>query len=111
MNKEQKIESILNSLEGMERSAPQPFFFTRLEARMQKSWESQWGIIEKIVGFLSKPAIAFATVMIIILINAYAIFTSPDNTPTNVTSTTDLTSVDEYVQLTSNFFDSEKSNP
>lgn len=113
MNKEEKIKSILESLNGMERSAPRPFFFTRLEARLQKRYRTS-GVLEVLVNFLSKPVVAAAAVMLIITINAYALFfTTPQSSEgqASAASVTELASVDEYVQLSPDFFDFEKSYP
>lgn len=106
MNKEKKIESILNSLDGVERSAPKPFFYGRVESRLRSP-----GGIESIVRFISRPMVAIAAVMLIIIINAYAIFiTNPDN-PDNTTQATELASIDEYTQMNTTIFDIEKLNP
>lgn len=106
MNKEEKIESILNSLDGMERSTPKPFFYGRVEARIGSS-----GRIESVVRFISRPVVAFAAVMLIIIINAYAIFFTEPAVPDNTVQTNELASIDEYSQMTTTFFDIEKSNP
>ncbi len=106
MKNENKIESILNSLEGMQRAEPRPFFFTRLEARMQKG-----DAFESIIRFISRPAVVITSVLLIIFINAFTIFSSlPDQSQSNMASQ-EIASVDEYIQISSNLFDTEKSNP
>lgn len=108
MNNNEKIESILNSIEDMEQSAPRPFFFTRLEARMNRHTGSQTGMF---IRFITRPAVAIAAVMLIILINAYAIFFSARSYNTANNNTTEIASIDEYAQLSSNYYDTEKPNP
>lgn len=107
MKNDQKIESVLNSLDGMERAHPRPFFFTRLEARMER----QDGF-EKVIRFISRPVVVIVAVMLIILVNAYTIFMSMPTSAQNNTTSSELASIDEYIQLSSNnMFDTDKSNP
>lgn len=107
MNNNQKVESILSSLDEIGKSAPQSFFFTRLEARMNKQ-KNQAG---SVVRFITRPGVAVAAVMIIILLNTYAIFFSARAGTNDTNNATEIASVDEYEQLSFNFYDSENSNP
>lgn len=109
MKKEQKIDSILNSLEGIERSSPKPFFFGRVEARLQDNNNG----IEKVISFISRPAVAVAAVFLIIVVNAWSIGSvTPEPEPiANQVSVNDLPSVDEYMQISSDNFDLDKQSP
>ena len=66
-----KTEAILDSLEGMQKASPGPFFFTRVQARLQKDEVSLWG---RFAGFMTKPGVALATLFLIFLLNAVALF-------------------------------------
>ena len=102
-----KIEDALNSLDGMEKASPNPFFFTRLEAKMQKE-RNTW---EKISSFFARPAIAFACICLVIMINAAVIFSS-QKIHANVTGQNDeIATVDEYSQVSSNFFEFVNTQP
>jgi hypothetical protein len=68
----QKIEETMRSLDGIEKATPRPFFFTRLEARMQNE-KSIW---EEISSFVAKPMVAFACILLVVIINAAVIFSS-----------------------------------
>lgn len=106
MKKDQKISSILNSLDGIERATPRPFFYTRLRARM----DSATDMAERVLHFISRPAIGIAAIFLIIVINAFAIYLGApvkDNEATT-TSTPGIASVDEYSQANMTFFDIEK---
>lgn len=103
-NSKDNIEQALHSLDGMERATPQPFFYTRLEARMMKS-NNLW---EKISLIITRPVVAFATVMVIILMNAWAI-SSVDQEQKGVTR--EVATVEEYSQLNNEFIDIENWNP
>lgn len=107
MKKEQQIESILNSLEGIERSSPEPFFYTRLQARMQPASS----LIEKIIYIVSRPAVAFVTIAIIVLINTFAIVATNAESANDQVTSAEIATVDEYMQVSANLFDTEKSNP
>ena len=66
-----KIEGILNSLDGLQKAGAGPFFFTRVQARLQKEEISLWG---RFAGFMTRPAVALATLFLIFLLNAAALF-------------------------------------
>ncbi len=63
-----KVDNTLNSLDGVQRAAPAPFFFTRLQARLQEK-ENIW---EKISLIVKRPAVAFATIAFVLVLNAFA---------------------------------------
>ena len=67
-NIERKIDDTLLSIEGIQRATPAPFFFTRLQARLQTS-VTVW---EKITLLINRPAVAFATISFVLVINAFA---------------------------------------
>ena len=70
MEKNKEIENILNSLDGIRKASPGHFFYTRVQARLQKEEISFWG---RITAFLSKPRVALATLFLICLLNAAAL--------------------------------------
>ena len=65
------IDETLESLEGIQKAEPRPFLFTRVMARINKEENSAW---EKLASLISRPAIAFATVILFLLINAFVIY-------------------------------------
>ncbi len=70
--KENKIDEILNSLDGCTQATVPDFFYTRLKARMAKeatpAAKKSW---------MLRPAFAFAGMAIILLINVLAVFNQP----------------------------------
>ena len=64
-----KIDSILNSLDKVERAAAPDFFFTRLKARMENELLPARGVFAKL-----RPAYAMVAWMLILFINAVVIF-------------------------------------
>ena len=73
----QDPSGIMNSLEGLQKASPGPFFFTRLQARLQKEEVSLWG---RIAYFVSKPSFALTTLVLIFLLNAAVLFYQRSNT-------------------------------
>jgi len=65
--KEQEIENILNSIEGIARAEAPPFFYTRLQARMQKQEESS--LVNRFLGLFVQPVFAVATLSLFIVLN------------------------------------------
>ncbi|MCO6497711.1 MAG: hypothetical protein J5I50_08635 [Chitinophagaceae bacterium] len=111
MNKEQKIESILNSLDGVERATPRPFFFTRLEARMQRGEAT---FAEKLLGFLVRPSVAIAAVVLIVVMNAFVVVSTTlqeDKQQQVNNSGVEIATVDQYLEMNMNPFDAEKVDP
>jgi hypothetical protein len=62
-----KVENTMNSLDGLQKASPGPFFFTRLRARMQKEETGVWA---GIASFIAKPAVAVTSLGLIVLLNA-----------------------------------------
>jgi hypothetical protein len=73
---ENRLESALNSLDGIRRASPAPYFFTRLKAKMTRE-ERDWG---GIVGIISRPLYALAIVGIVIFINSWIVFRDTGDT-------------------------------
>lgn len=61
---ERKVEQALKVLDEMQRAEPKPFFYTRLQARMQKQTER-----EVLPRWVMKPALIWSGLVIIIVLN------------------------------------------
>lgn len=87
MNNEQLnklVDETLNSLDGIQRANPKPYLFTRLTAKMQHKESRNW---DNALRFLSRPAVAFASVLLVIAVNAM-VFTMHQKTGSTSTTTT-----------------------
>jgi hypothetical protein len=73
---EQKVESTLNSLDGIQRASPQPYFFARLKARISRQ-DKEWG---GIIGLITRPAYALTIVCLVLFVNTWIVFKSDDTT-------------------------------
>lgn len=105
-NHNKKVEDAMRSLDGLKQASPDPFFFTRLEASMQR----ERGAWDKISSFVAKPIIAFACICLVIMINAVVIFSTTDSLNTNSQSN-ELATVDEYTQISSTLYEFVNTNP
>jgi hypothetical protein len=92
---DQKAEQALNSLEGIQRAEPQPFFYTRIIGRLQQT-QSLW---EKTGSFISRPAVVFAGLVMILAFNIGMLLTQ-NGTDSNSSSS----SVAEQLRTTDNEF-------
>ncbi len=61
-----ETDPILDSLDGISRATPQPWFYTRLRARMQKSEQSP-----RERPLLARPAFVLAGLFFVIMMNAF----------------------------------------
>lgn len=67
INITQEVESTLSSLDGIQRAEPGDFFFTRLQARMQRSGAADaW---ERFLAIVTRPSVAIAGVLLILAVN------------------------------------------
>lgn len=102
----QKAEEALHSLDGMQRASVSPYFFTRLESRMQGR-QTFW---DKLIYLITRPAIAFAGIALILFVNVYIIASDPENNLTT-TGQTEFASVDEYSRVSLYPFEYENLKP
>lgn len=94
----QEIDKTLESLEGIRRAESNPFLYTRIKARMQE--QTGWEII---TSFLSRPVIAFAIMITVLAINAWAVFGTSEQTANTERQGIAITDVaDEYNLVANN---------
>ncbi len=71
-------EQVLNSLDGIQRAETQPFFYTRLQARMEEGTVNSWN---QWMAYLSRPAVSLALLLVFLMINGYLIFSRISSQP------------------------------
>ncbi|HET7119089.1 MAG TPA: hypothetical protein VFI29_21530 [Hanamia sp.] len=106
-NFNKNIEDALNSIDGIKKASPNPYFFTRLEARMQK----EKGIWEEISSFVARPLVAFACICLVIMVNASVIISSEKSNHDTSGQNNELATVDEYNQVSSTFYEFVNTKP
>jgi hypothetical protein len=107
-NTAKKVEAALGSLDGLQTASPGPFFFTRVQARLQKQSSSGW---ESVTSFITRPAIALSGLCIIIMLNAVAFYLRPESTGSATTVASEQGYADEYRGLATNFLYDENPEP
>lgn len=66
-----KANQALESLDGIKRAEPQPFFYTRLTGRLQRGEKSFWETME---SFLARPVVVAICLGFILVFNAVIVF-------------------------------------
>ena len=101
---ENKLERTLDSLNGLRRATPAPYFFTRLRARMARE-DKEWG---GVIGFISRPAFALAIICVVLSINTWIVFNDPHDTSVHsqlpTTDNTDVLPEQEYNVAVTTFY-------
>ena len=103
---DKKIDEAMQSLDGIEKASPAPYFFTRLEARMQRE-KSAW---ERISSFVAKPVVAFVCICLIIVVNA-AVILSSTAIVNSSSQNSELATSDEYNSVSAQMYESENTIP
>lgn len=101
------VEETLDSLDGAGRAAPKSFLFTRITGKMQKTEDSAW---DNALRFLSRPAVAMACVMLVLVINA-VVFTMHKQDITTVETEGQYAAIDDYNSSVSLLKDLENIEP
>ena len=100
---EETIEETLKSLDNIKRATPGPFFFTRLESRLNYIKPRLW---EQVICLTSTPKIAFLLIVGVIMINVSAILFS-NATNFGMVNHSEHKFSTEYDIATSGFYDIE----
>jgi hypothetical protein len=101
---ENNLEHALNSLDGVQRATPGPYFFSRLRARMARE-DKEWG---GVIRFISRPAFALAIICVVLSINTWIVFKdTTDSAAINqvpTTGNTDVLPEEEYNVAVTTFY-------
>lgn len=76
-----KVEETLNSLDGIQRAEGQPYFFTRVKARLDRDQRNVW---ETAGSFMARPIVAIAGLCIILAFNGFFLFQKETSTAPTV---------------------------
>jgi len=91
------LDEILGSLDGIRRSAPPDFFYTRLKAKMEKGLLPENG-----KKWLLRPVYAFAGLLLILALNTAVILQSGQKTETAPAETDIMQSFASEYRINSN---------
>ena len=102
------IDEALSSVDDIKRAKGKPFLLTRIYARMNKGAESVW---EKAGWFIGRPAVAFAGLCMIILINVMVVMFNGSANSDTVTEQIAQTPGDEFSYTVATIYDNENPQP
>ncbi|MET0394381.1 MAG: hypothetical protein ABW019_14640 [Chitinophagaceae bacterium] len=68
-NTEEQTAAALDSLEGMRRASPPPYFYTRLQARLRRE-QSSWN---GIASLISRPLFALGIIAAVLFVNGWIV--------------------------------------
>ena len=110
MNKQDNInkliEEAMSSVDDAQRAEPRPFQLTRKHARMNKGTESAW---EKASWFISRPAVAFTGLCVIVLLNVMVVMFNKTSESTTVAEQTVQTQADEFSYTVATIYDNDNT--
>jgi hypothetical protein len=98
-----EVERTLNSLDGMQRAASNPYLFTRVKARIEKDEKNFW---TSAIAFMSRPAVAFTTILIALFINAAVFYESRSEQPSQSASEGEQLFASDYNLSDNTIYDS-----
>jgi hypothetical protein len=100
-----RIDETMQSIDNISRATPKPFFYTRLEARILKEEGGFW---ESMSRMMSKPAIAVATISLVLIINVL-VFMQGSAAAGNAPKRSEMASVEDL--RPTSYYDLENSQP
>ena len=107
-NIDKLVDEALNSVDLINRAEAKPFLLTRIHARMNREAGSAW---EKAGWFISRPAVAFAGLCLILMVNAMVIVFNNSSTTSTVAEQTTQASGDEFSYTVATIYDFENTQP
>lgn len=112
MNREEHInklvEEALNSVNGVTRAEAKPYLLTRINARMSKGTESLW---EKAGRFVTRPAVAFTGLCMVLLVNVIVIASNKSSVPAMATEQVTQNTTDEFSYTVATIYDTDNNQP
>ena len=104
---EKGVQEAMDSLDGIQRVSPSPFFYTRLVSRLSDHKQSVW---EDITTLLSRPVIFVLSILALILLNTLVVIKKETTFHYSAPDQQESVFVDKYKQANS-FYDIENAQP
>ncbi len=100
-----KIEEVLNSLDGAERAVPRPFLLTRINARLQQKVPVNfWGAA---FAFISRPLVAGIGLLLFLMVNVIIISRNKNTAGSNIVIQNTNTAQYEFAINVASIYDIE----
>ena len=101
---ERRIDEVMESVGNLQRAMPNPFFYTRLEARLVREEKSFW---ESVSRLITRPAIAAIAVSLVLFLNTLVAIEGVQSE--GEPEITEVASLDDLHSTT--FYDIENNQP
>ena len=105
-NSQRKTEEALSSLDGLVKASPGPYFYTRLEARMNRAKNNVW---DHMVFMLNRPVVAIGLALFVIAINTTVVLQK--NETSTLADQAELTVSEEYNLASNTYLDEVTQEP
>jgi hypothetical protein len=103
---ERKAQAALNSLDGLSRATPGPYFYTRLEARISSGSKNVW---DQLVFLLNRPSVAIGLALFVIAVNTTVVLQKNEASP--IAEQTEMTVSEEYNLASNTYLDEVTQEP
>ncbi len=107
---EKLVEETLSSFDGAERASAKPFLLTRIFARMQNK-DAAPNLWSRAGAFLSKPAVAFCGLLLILAVNAAIIISNVQSNNNNTAVQNTNMAKDDFAINVISIYDLENQEP
>ena len=91
---DKKVEETLNSLDGIQRAEGQPYFFTRVKARLERDQKNIW---ETAGSFMARPVVAIAGLCIILAFNVFFLLQKENTSSSGIVADNGQVQEDESI--------------
>ena len=102
-----RIEDIMNSLDGISRAEANPFLYTRIQARLQRSKSG----LERIALIAGKPAFAMLILLVVLTTNLMVMLRGSAEASAVKQEQTQFAVADEYHLDVPSLYDYENPEP
>lgn len=107
-NRDEFVERVLGSLDGLERARPEPWLYTRIKGRLQRQESAGW---EKISQLLARPVVAIASLGLVLVLNLFFLLQSDSPANGNSVAQGEQVVDSESLIASSSSFDFENLTP
>ena len=104
---EHRVEEAMNSLDGLRKTGPGPFFHTRVMARIENEQKNLW---ETVTSYITKPFVIAGVISFVLLLNISVIFRE-SGASADLADQPDISLVDEYTIASTSFYDYSNAEP
>lgn len=103
-----RVEQTMQSLEGIQSASPGAFFFTRVQARMNRVERNIWEIL---TAFIARPAVAFLVICLVVVMNVIVFFEHKQSTAYFANQPEQSVYDDDFTLASTTFYDDEIMEP